>query len=144
MKTMTRLTIAAYKEKYRIQKQRDEKLLELLEIEHKMTGLAKSGKELTPEQQRSSKAMPHTVSPNYSDQKILSLIERKDEIQAEIDYLDMSLRTAAKIERMPLTDQQMMHDLYHSRMTAEDVADKYGYHPKSMYRHIYGVLDMLL
>lgn len=46
MKTMTRLTIAAYKEKYRIQKQRDEKLLELLEIEHKMTGLAKSGKEL--------------------------------------------------------------------------------------------------
>lgn len=144
MKTMTNLVIAAYKGKYRTQKEIDAKQLEIEVIEHKLTGLSRSGVPMTPEQEKSSLPLPKTVSHDHSDYRFFTGLERKDELEREIDFLAQSLKMAEKIELLPMIDQQMMHDLYHSRMTAEDVADKYGYHPKSMYRHIYGVLDMLL
>ncbi len=143
MKTSTRLLISAYKEKYRIQKEKDEKQLELLAVRHRMTGLSKSGTELTPEQENSSKPMPTTVSPTHDDQKFLGLMERADELEREIYFLELALRQTLKIDRLDLRDQQMMHELYHGHKSTEAVADDYGYTRKGLYKHLYAVLDSL-
>ncbi|WP_294731067.1 hypothetical protein [uncultured Faecalibaculum sp.] len=143
MKTSTRLLISAYKEKYRIQKEKDEKQLELLAVRHRMTGLSKSGTELTPEQENSSKPMPTTVSPTHDDQKFLGLMERADELEREIDFLELALRQTLKIDRLDLRDQQMMHELYHGHRPVADVAHDFGFEKKAMYRHLYGALDAI-
>ncbi|WP_289501728.1 hypothetical protein [Faecalibaculum rodentium] len=144
MKASTRMFLAAYREKYRIKRDIDETNLEILKVVQDMKGLSHHGVEMSPEQMRSSLPMPKTVSPSTGDERMLWLIERKDELEKKLDWLAYSLQQAEKASILSPEDQSMLHDLYHSRMTAEDVADKYGYHPKSMYRHIYGVLDMLL
>lgn len=143
MKTMTQLALAAYKGKYRAKKEIDAKQLEIIEIEHQMSGLAKSGRELSAEQQKSSKPMPHTVSPGDPEHRLICLIDRKAELEKEIDFLTMSIRLAEKIDRLPMEDQQMIFDLYHSNASAEKVASDYGYTKHSMYRHIYGILDCI-
>lgn len=143
MKTMTQLILAAYKGKYRAQKEIDAKQLEIIEIEHQMSGLAKPGMVMSKEQLASSKPMPHTISPDYTDKKLVSLISRKDELEKEIDFLWMSIKLAARIEKLPLEDQLMIYDLYHSNKCADKVAEEYGYTKKSMYRRIYSLLDNL-
>lgn len=143
MKTMTQLVLAAYKGKYRAQKEIDAKQLEIIDIEHQMSGLAKPGMEMSKEQLASPKPMPHTVSPDYSDKKLLSLMQRKDELEKEIDFLWMSLRLAARIERLPMQDQRMIYELYHTSKSADRVASEYGYGKASMYRHIYGIIDCI-
>ena len=143
MKTTTRLLISAYKEKYRIQKEKDEKQLELLAVRHRMTGMSRSGVSLTPEQERCSKPMPATVSHIHDDQLLLSLMERADELEREIDFLSLALHQSKKVELLELRDQQMMHKLYHSNKCGDKVAEEYGYTKKSMYRRIYSLLDNL-
>lgn len=141
MKTMTTLIISAYKSKYRIQKDIDRKQLELEEIEHEKTGLGHHGLDLTPEQARSGKPMPTTTSHIHSETKLLSLIERADELQKEIDYLTLSLNMAKKVDQLSLEDQRLMQDLFHSRKTAETVAQMNGYSVQGMYKRIYSELD---
>ncbi|WP_276907820.1 hypothetical protein, partial [Faecalibaculum rodentium] len=119
------------------------KQLEIIEIEHQMSGLAKPGMVMSKEQLASSKPMPHTISPDYTDKKLVSLISRKDELEKEIDFLWMSIKLAARIEKLPLEDQLMIYDLYHSNKCADKVAEEYGYTKKSMYRRIYSLLDNL-
>lgn len=143
MKTTTKLIVAAYKERYRIAKEIDRKRLEKMALEHELSGLGHKGVEMTAEQQKSDKPMPTTVSHTYDDQKKLSLIERKDELEKEIDFLTLSLHQADKVKNLPLADQQMMHDLFHGRKTAARVAEDHGYAVGAMYRHIYGSLDRL-
>lgn len=143
MKTTTKLIVEAYKERYRIAKEIDTKRLEKMALEHELSGLGHKGVELTEEQQKSDKPMPTKVSPTYDNQKKLSLIEQKDELEKEIMYLSLSLHQADKVKKLPLTDQQMMHDLFHSRKTAVRVAEDHGYAVGAMYRHIYGSLDRL-
>lgn len=143
MKTMTNLVIAAYKGKYRIQKEIDVRQLEIVEIEHQMSGLAKSGIELSPEQKRSSKPMPHTVSHGDPEHRLICLVSRKEELEKEIDYLTMSMKLAEKIDQLPLTDQLMIYDLYHTKKSADQVASEYGYSKPAMYRHLYGIIDCI-
>lgn len=143
LKTMTQLILAAYKGKYRAQKEIDKKQLEIAEITHRMSGLARSGTVLTKEQEKSFKPMPHTVSPGHSDAVLVGLISKKDELEREIDFLVMSKLLAERIDRLPMQDQLMIYDLYHSNKCADKVAEEYGYTKKSMYRRIYSLLDNL-
>lgn len=143
MKAMTQLIISAYKSKYQIQKEIDRKHLELEEIEHEKTGLGHHGLDLTPEQARSSKPMPTTASHVYSDVRLLSLIERADELQKEIDYLTLSLNMAKKVELLSLEDQRLMQDLFHSNKTVDKAAEDHGYTKKSAYRKVYNALDKI-
>lgn len=143
MKTMTQLVIAAYKGKYRAQKEIDAKQLEIEAIEHQLSGLSRSGTPMTPEQERSSLPMPKTVSHDHSDQRFLAGLERKEELEMEIDFLQQSLDMAAKVDRLPMQDQRMIYELYHTGKSAERVAADYGYSTASMYRHIYGLIDCI-
>lgn len=143
MKTMTNLVIAAYKGKYRTQKEIDAKQLEIEVIEHRMSGLSRSGVPMTPEQEKSSLPMPKTVSHDHSDYRFLAGLERKDELEREIDFLAQSLKMAEKIELLPMIDQRMLYDLYHTSKSADKVAEEYGYSKPAMYRHIYGIIDCI-
>lgn len=143
MKTLSKLTLEAYKERYRTQREIDRLRLEVEAIEVEMSGLGHHGDDLSPEQERSSMPMPRTASPTYNDQKLLTLIERKDEINKQIDYLEMSISMANKVELMELNDQKMMLDLFHGEHGARDVAHKYGYSVQGMYKRIHSELDKL-
>lgn len=143
MKTMTQLVIAAYKGKYRAQKEIDAKLLEIEAIEHRLSGLARGGVHMTAEQEKSSLPMPKTVSHDHSDYRFLTGLERKDELEREIDFLQQSLTMAAKVEQLPMQDQRMIYELYHTGKPAERVAADYGYSTASMYRHINGLIDCI-
>lgn len=135
--SQVKLVISCYREKYRIQRDIDEKKLELMRIHHELSGLSHHGVEMTPEQAKSDLPMPKTVSPASSDARKLGLLERKDELEQDIDFLTISLQMARKVDQMEPADQSMMHDLYHSRKTADAVAEGYGYTRKGMYKHIY-------
>lgn len=143
MKTLSKLTLAAYKERYRTQREIDRLQLEVEAIEVEMSGLGHHGDDLSPEQERSSKPMPHTVSPTYNDQKLLTLIERKDEINKQIDYLVMSMNLVRRVELMNTEDQKMMFDLYHGNQRATEVAKDHGYSVQGMYKRIQSELDRL-
>lgn len=144
MKTLSHMAMTAYKEKYRLQKAIDDLKLELLEVTHEMSGLARHGKELSPKQEKSTKPMPKTVSPIHSDQKILKLIEKKEAIEKKIDFLTMSLELANKVDLLSLEDQQIAKDLFHSHKTPEQVASEYGYARSGIYKHLYIELDKIL
>lgn len=141
MKTMTQLVIAAYKGKYRAQKEIDAKQLEIEAIEHRLSGLSRSGTPMTPEQEKSSLPMPKTVSHDHSDQRFLSGLERKDELEKEIDFLQQSLSMAAKVDKLPVRDQRMIYELYHTGKSADRVAADYGYSKRGMYKRIVSIID---
>ncbi len=101
-----------------------------------MKGLTHSGIEMTEEQAKSPLPMPTMTSPIHSNDRLLDLIEKKTEKEAQIDALVLALRQSDLIKKLSIEDQQLMQDLDHSRQRAQDVADKHGYSIKGMYKHI--------
>lgn len=144
MTGLINLVIDAYRNKYRFQKSIDRLQLEIEEIQTELEGLGHRGVELSPEQQRSGLPMPSTVSPSYDQQKILNLIELKDEKETQIDALMLSLKQADVINKLSLEDQRLLQDLYHSNKTSQMVADQYGYSKRGMYKHIRGMIEKQL
>lgn len=144
MKGMSRLLIAAYKSKYNIEKEIDRTKLEIIELNNEMTGMAHHGLELSDLQLKSSKPMPKTVSPADCEKRLLGLIEKKTEAERKLDYLMLSLNQLKKVESLPVEDQRLLHDLYHSRKNADTVADEHGYTKQGMYKHIEIMLDKVL
>lgn len=138
MTGLINLIIEAYRNKYRYQKSIDRLQLEIEEISIELQGLGHKDVELTPEQARSSLPMPSNAGNPYAYdcQKILGLIELKDEKEAQIDALMLSLKQAEIVNRLSLEDQKLMQDLYHSNKTAQMVADDNGYSVPGMYKHI--------
>lgn len=141
---LVNLAIEAYRNKYRYQKSIDRLQLEIEEIQTELEGLGHKRIELSPEQQRSGLPMPATVSPHYDQQKVLTLIELKNEKEAQIDALMLSLKQAEVINRLCLEDQKLMQELYHSNKTSQMVADEYGYSKRGMYKHINAVIKKAL
>ena len=144
MTGLTKLVIDAYRHKYDYQRSIDRLTLEIDAIEEEMMGLTHSGIELTEEQAKSPLPMPTTTSPSHSNSKMLDLIEKKTEKEAQIDALVLALRQADLIKKLSIEDQQLMQDLYHSRQRAQDVADKHGYSIKGMYKHIKMVVKKVI
>lgn len=144
MNGLTKLVIDSYRHKYDYQKSIDRLTLEIEAINEEMTGLHHSGIALTEEQARSSLPMPTTTSPIWSNERILSLIEKKTEKEQQIDALMLALQQADLVKRLSVEDQRLLQDLYHSCQSAQDVADKHGYSIKGMYKHINGVIEKAL
>lgn len=144
IKAITKLVIRCYQEKYRIQKDIDEAQLEILELDTELSGLAHHGTKMTPEQAACPLPLPHTTSPHTDDQRMLELIERKDELEKRIDYLVHSLHMAGKVSLLSTEDQQLMHDLYHSRRNLDAIAFDHGMNPSSVHKHLTRALNKVL
>lgn len=144
MNGLTKLVIDSYRHKYEYQKSVDRLTLEIEEIETEMTGLTHHSTEMTEDQARSPLPFPSTTSPIYSNQKLLGLIEKKEEKEKQIDALTLSLQQADVVKKLCVEDQRLMQDLYHSHQRAQDVADKHGYSIKGMYKHIKMVIEKVI
>ena len=144
MNGLTKLVIDSYRHKYEYQKSIDRLTLEIEVIEEEMMGLTHSGIELTEEQAKSPLPMPTTTSPSHSNGRLLDLIEKKTEKEAQIDALTLALRQADVVKKLCVEDQRLMQDLYHSCRSAEDVAGEHGYSKRGMYKHINAVIDKIL
>lgn len=141
---LARLVIDSYRHKYDYQRSIDVLTLEIEAIEEEMVSLSRPGIEMTPEQAKSTLPMPTTVSPNHSPDRLLTLIERKDEKEKQIDALSLALQQADAVKRLSVPDQQLMQDLYHTCRPADDVARAYGYSKGGMYKHINSALEKVL
>ena len=137
----TRLVLTCFRQKYRIKRDIEEKQLQIIEIEARMSGLYHQGLRLTPQQARSGLPMPHTSGPSDPTTKLLGLIEQKDELEKDIDYLTWSLRQAAKIEKLEDQDRRMVYDRFRKHKPVETVCEQYGYTVEGFYKHIYGALN---
>lgn len=144
MNGLTKLVIDSYRHKYDYQRSIDRLTLEIEAIEEEMMGLTHSGIELTEEQAKSPLPMPTTTSPSWSNEHLLELIEKKAEKEAQIDALMMALQQADAVKKLSVEDQKLMQDLYHSCQSAQQVAEKYGYSIKGMYKHINVAVDKVL
>ena len=137
----TRLVLTCFQQKYRIKRDIEEKQLQIIEIEARMSGLYHQGLRLTPQQARSGLPMPHTSGPSDPTTKLLGLIEQKDELEKDIDYLTWSLRQAAKIEKLEDQDRRMVYDRFRNHKPVETICEQYGYTVEGFYKHIYGALN---
>lgn len=144
MNGLTKLVIDAYRHKYDYQRSIDRLTLEIEAIEEEMMGLTHSGIELTEEQLKSPLPMPITTSPIHSTDRLLDLIEKKAEKEAQIDALTMALQQADVVKKLSVEDQKLMQDLYHSCRATEDVAKDHGYSKRGMYKHINVAIEKIL
>ncbi|WP_290457592.1 hypothetical protein [Faecalibaculum rodentium] len=88
--------------------------------------------------------MPKTVSPSTGDERMLWLIERKDELEKKLDWLAYSLLQAEKASLLCPEDQSMLHDLYHTSKSLDRIAEEYGYARGKIHSHLYRELDKIL
>lgn len=144
MNGLIRMVIDSYRHKYDYQRSIDRLTLEIEAIEEEMKGLSHRGVEMTKAQEKSQLPMPTTTSPIYSNCRILTLIEKKDEKERQIDALTLSLQQADVVKKLSVEDQRLLQDLYHSCRSAEDVAGDHGYSKRGMYKHINAVIEKVL
>ena len=104
-------------------------------LRHRMTGLARSGPELTPQQARSSLPMPHYQNdPNCSPIALIAAIAAKER-EAQVLRLRI-LGTRRWLERLQLEDQQTLIDIYLLDEAYEKAAEKRGYTKKGLWKHL--------
>ena len=101
-----------------------------------MMGLGHHGAELTDTQAKSGLPMPSTTSHVYSNARLLELIEKKEEKERQIDALTLALQQADVVKKLSVEDQRLMQELYHSKRSAQQVAEQNGYSIKGLYKHI--------
>ena len=107
---------------------------ELEVLNHQMTGLAKSGGiELTAEQKKSKWPMP-TYQHQYHSP--LGLFEEISAKEQELHHFQKRLTDLRWTELLDLQDQNILWDLYIHRIKAEEVAEKYGYTRRELYKHL--------
>lgn len=114
---------------------------ELEVLEHKMLGLSHFIPKLTKEQEKSSKPMP-TFHGGYTSP--VAMFAEEDRIESEINYYKRRLNECKPIELLSLQDQNILFDLYFWSMNSWDVAEKYGYSKRGMYKHIRIELSKLI
>lgn len=114
---------------------------ELEVLEHKMLGLSRSFPALTKEQEKSSKPMP-IFHGGYTSP--VAMFAEEDRIESEINYYRRRLNECKPIELLSLKDQNILFDLYFFFLSSWDVAEKYGYSKRGMYKHIRNELKKLL
>lgn len=136
-----KLALICFEHKRRIQEDINLKKLQIVDIEAKMSGLYRGGVRLTEDQAKSGLPMPHTSGPSDLTTKLLGLIEQKDELEKDIDYLTWSLRQAAKIEKLEDQDRRMVYDRFRKHKLVETICEQYGYTVEGFYKHIYGALN---
>ena len=114
---------------------------ELEVLNHKMLGLSHNSIRLTKEQEKSSAPMP-TFHGCYTSP--LGMMEEESQKVAEINYYRRRLNECKAIELLSLSAQNILFDLYFWNMNTYDVADKYGYSRKGLWKHIRNEIHSLV
>ena len=107
-------------------------------LRHQMTGLARSGPELSPQQARSPLPLPHYQhDPNASPVALIEAVEAKEK---EARMLAGLIMECGWIESLTERDRQALVELTLLREPMVKIAEKYGYSRPGMYKHLEAVL----
>jgi len=115
--------------------------LEIEEMNHAILGLSHNPIRLTKEQEKSNLPMP-TYQHTYTSP--LALMEEITVKENEVNYYRRRIMECKPVELLILRDQNILFDLYFFNMSSWDVADKYGYSRKGLYKHIMSELGKLI
>lgn len=114
---------------------------ELEVLNHQLTGMARSGLNLTAEQEKSNLPMP---SYQHEYRSPLGILETISEKESEFKYYEKRIKNLSWIEILSLTDQNLLFDRYVFRDRPEVVADRYGYSKPGLYKHVKSILKALI
>lgn len=107
-------------------------------LRHQMTGLARSGPVLSPQQARSPLPLPHYQhDPNASPVALIEAVEAKEK---EARMLAGLIQECGWIENLDQQDKEALIELTLLREPMVSVAEKYGYSRPGMYKHLEAVL----
>lgn len=107
-------------------------------LRHQMTGLARSGPALSPQQARSPLPLPHYQhDPNASPVALIEAVEAKEK---EARMLAGLIQECGWIESMDQQDKEALIELTLLHEPMVRVAEKYGYSRPGMYKHLEAAL----
>lgn len=107
-------------------------------LRHQMTGLARSGPVLSPQQARSPLPLPHYQhDPNASP---VALIEAVGAKEKEARMLAGLIQECGWIENLDQQDREALIELTLLHEPMVRVAKKYGYSRPGMYKHLEAAL----
>lgn len=110
-------------------------------LRHQMTGLARGGVPLTPEQAKSPLPLPHYQhDPNASPVGLIEACEAKEK---EARLLAQIILDCGWIDRLPEMDRQILMETYLLRQNYEATANKYGYSKKGLWKHMHSEIEKL-
>lgn len=107
-------------------------------LRHQMTGLARSGPVLSPQQARSPLPLPHYQhDPNASPVALIEAVEAKEKEARTLAWL---IQECGWIENLDQQDKEALMELTLLHEPMMSVAEKYGYSRPGMYKHLEAVL----
>ena len=107
-------------------------------LRHQMTGLARSGPVLSPQQARSPLPLPHYKhDPNASPVALIEAVEAKEK---EARMLAGLIQECGWIENLDQPDREALIELTLLHEPMVKVAEKYGYSRPGMYKHLEAAL----
>lgn len=107
-------------------------------LRHQMTGLARSGPVLSPQQAKSPLPLPHYQhDPNASPVALIEAVEAKEK---EARMLAWLIQECGWIENLDQQDKEALIELTLLHEPMAKVAEKYGYSRPGMYKHLEAAL----
>lgn len=107
---------------------------------HQMTGLARYGVDLTPEQERSSLSMPR-----YKRTKTLEdRIDQIDELEKEIEYYRRYIYECSLVDQLEPEERELLLDVYLFNENRWDLAEKYFYSRRGLQKKIDSIVKKCL
>lgn len=110
-------------------------------MNHMILGLSHSVQNLSREQEKSNLPMPKYNKYYTSPVAMLYEIEK---LENEVNYYRRRIMECKPVELLSIRDQNILFDLYFFDMNSWDVADKYGYTKRGMYKHINNEIGKLM
>lgn len=110
-------------------------------LRHQMTGLARSGPVLSPQQAKSPLPFPHYQhDPNASPVALIEAVEAKEK---EARMLAWLIQECGWIENLDQPDREALMDVYLLQQNYEQTAAKYGYTKKGLWKHLKSRIEAL-
>ena len=110
-------------------------------MNHMILGLSHSVQNLSREQEKSNLPMPkynkHYTSP-------VAMLYEIEKLENEVNYYRRRIMECKPVELLSILDQNILFDLYFFNMNSWDVAEKYGYSRKGLYKHINTEIEKLI
>lgn len=110
-------------------------------LRHQMTGLARSGPVLSPQQAKSPLPLPHYQhDPNASPVALIEAVEAKEK---EARMLAGLIQECGWIENLEEKERRALMDIYLLQQNYEQTAVKYGYTKKGLWKHLRSRIEVL-
>lgn len=110
-------------------------------LRHQMTGLARGGPELTPEQAKSPLPLPHYQhDPNASPVALIEACEAKEK---EAELMRRLILSVDWLELLDKQDQDALIEVYLLHHNYDQTAQAHGYTKKGLWKHLKAEIERI-